>query len=65
MWGIAAAVYVDRGKRHVKDAVGELTDDDGLEREGNIDEVAGRERNVAHKARDAVDHANDNLTGKH
>ena len=31
----------DKAKGHVKQAVGELTDDDELEREGKIDELAG------------------------
>ena len=54
---------VDKAKGHVKQAVGELTDDDELEREGKIDELAGRAKDVADKAKDAIGDAKDKLTG--
>ena len=55
--------------------MGELTDDDELEREGKVDEAAGSAKNLAHqaggpaknvadKAKDAIDDAKDQLTGK-
>ena len=47
----------DKVKGHVKQAVGELTDDKDLETEGKVDELAG-------KAKDVVDKAKDKLTGK-
>lgn len=47
----------DKVKGHVKQAVGELTDDKDLEHEGKVDELAG-------KAKDAVDTVKDKLTGK-
>jgi uncharacterized protein YjbJ (UPF0337 family) len=53
----------DKAKGHIKQAAGELTDDDELEREGKIDEMAGRAKNVADKAKDAVDDVKDKLTG--
>jgi uncharacterized protein YjbJ (UPF0337 family) len=53
----------DKAKGHLKQAVGELTDDDELGREGKIDEMAGRAKNVADKAKDAIDDAKDKLTG--
>jgi uncharacterized protein YjbJ (UPF0337 family) len=53
----------DKVKGHVKQAVGELTDDDELEREGKVDEMAGRAKNVADKAKDAIDDAKEKLTG--
>jgi uncharacterized protein YjbJ (UPF0337 family) len=53
----------DKAKGHLKQAVGELTDDDDLEREGKIDEMAGRAKNVADKAKDVIDDAKDKLTG--
>jgi uncharacterized protein YjbJ (UPF0337 family) len=53
----------DKVKGHVKQAVGELTDDDDLEREGKVDEMAGRAKNVADKAKDAIDDAKEGLTG--
>jgi uncharacterized protein YjbJ (UPF0337 family) len=37
--------------------VGDLTDDEGLKREGKIDEAAG-------KAKDAIDAVKDKLTGE-
>jgi uncharacterized protein YjbJ (UPF0337 family) len=65
----------DKAKGHVKQAVGELTDDERLEREGKADELAGKAKNVADKAKDAaddvagkakdaIDDARDKLTGK-
>jgi uncharacterized protein YjbJ (UPF0337 family) len=54
----------DKVKGDVKQAVGELTDDEELEREGKIDEMAGRAKNAADKAKDAIDEAKDKLTGK-
>lgn len=64
----------DKAKGHVKQAVGELTDDERLEREGKIDEAAGTAKDVAdkakdaakdaaNKAKDAVDDVKDKLTG--
>jgi uncharacterized protein YjbJ (UPF0337 family) len=47
----------DKAKGHIKEAVGDLTDDKDLEREGKVDELAG-------KAKEAVDTAKDKLTGK-
>jgi uncharacterized protein YjbJ (UPF0337 family) len=54
----------DKAKGHVKQAVGELTDDDDLKRDGKIDEMAGRAKNAADEAKDAIDAAKDKLTGK-
>jgi ADP-heptose:LPS heptosyltransferase/uncharacterized protein YjbJ (UPF0337 family) len=53
----------DKAEGHIKQAVGELTDDDDLKREGKVDEMAGRAKNVADKAKDAIDDAKDKLTG--
>jgi uncharacterized protein YjbJ (UPF0337 family) len=47
----------DKAKGHLKQAVGDLTDDEDLETEGKIDELAG-------KAKDVVDDVKDKLTGK-
>jgi uncharacterized protein YjbJ (UPF0337 family) len=47
----------DKAKGHLKQAVGDLTDDNDLEAEGKVDELAG-------KAKDVVDTAKDKLTGK-
>ena len=46
----------DKTKGRIKQAVGDLTDDDELKREGKVDEGAG-------KAKDAVDKVKDKLTG--
>ena len=47
----------DKAKGHLKQAVGDLTDDEDLEREGKVDELAG-------KAKEAIDAAKDKITGK-
>jgi uncharacterized protein YjbJ (UPF0337 family) len=46
----------DETKGRIKEAVGDLTDDKDLQREGKIDQGAG-------KAKDAVDSVKDKLTG--
>ena len=49
---------VDKAKGRVKKAVGELTDDEDLQREGDIDQASGKAKQatekVADKARGAV-----------
>jgi len=47
----------DEAKGRVKQAVGDLTDDRDLKREGKIDETSG-------KVKQAVDKVKDKLTGK-
>jgi uncharacterized protein YjbJ (UPF0337 family) len=46
----------DKAKGKLKQAAGDLTDDDKLRREGKVDEAAG-------KVKDAVDKTKDKLTG--
>jgi uncharacterized protein YjbJ (UPF0337 family) len=46
----------DKAKGRVKEAVGDLTDDDELKREGKVDKAAG-------KAKETVDKVKDKLTG--
>ncbi|HWC67564.1 MAG TPA: CsbD family protein [Acidimicrobiales bacterium] len=46
----------DKAKGRLKQAAGDLTDDDEMRREGKIDEAAG-------KAKDVVDKAKDKITG--
>ena len=46
----------DEAKGRVKEAVGALTDDDEMKREGKIDKAAG-------KAKDVVDKAKEKLQG--
>lgn len=48
---------VDEAKGRVKKAVGELTGNDELKREGTIDKASA-------KVKDAVDHVKDALKGK-
>jgi uncharacterized protein YjbJ (UPF0337 family) len=45
----------DKAKGRVKEAVGDLTDDDELKREGKVDKAAG-------KAKETVDKVKDKLT---
>ena len=47
----------DQAKGRIKQAVGDLTDDKDLKREGKADEAGG-------KIKDAVDTVKDKLTGK-
>jgi uncharacterized protein YjbJ (UPF0337 family) len=46
----------DQAKGRIKQAVGDLTDDDDLKREGKLDETAG-------KVKEGVDKVKDKLTG--
>ena len=47
----------DQAKGRVKQAVGDLTDDKDVKREGKVDEAAG-------KVKDGVDAVKDKVTGK-
>ena len=47
----------DEAKGRIKEAAGDLTDDDDLKSEGKLDKAAG-------KVKDAVDDVKDKLTGK-
>ncbi|MBW8827396.1 MAG: CsbD family protein [Acidobacteria bacterium] len=49
---------MDQAKGKIKQAAGDLTDDEDLEREGKVDELAG---DVKDKASDAVDRVKDAL----
>jgi uncharacterized protein YjbJ (UPF0337 family) len=44
----------DQAKGRVKQAAGELTDDEDLEREGEVDELTGKLKNKADDAKDKV-----------
>lgn len=58
---------MDQAKGRIKQAAGDLTDNDDLKREGKADEAAGKVKGtvdkVADKAGDAVDKVKDKLTG--
>jgi uncharacterized protein YjbJ (UPF0337 family) len=57
----------DQAKGRVKQAAGDLTDNDDLKREGKADETAGKAKNkidaAKDKASDAVDSVKDKFTG--
>lgn len=44
----------DKAKGKIKQAVGDLTDNDRLRREGKIDEVAGKAKDVIDKVKDKI-----------
>jgi uncharacterized protein YjbJ (UPF0337 family) len=46
----------DKAKGRIKQAIGDLTDDEDMKREGKLDEAGG-------KVKDAVDKVKDKLTG--
>ena len=45
----------DKAKGHVKEAVGDLTDNERLEREGKLDQVSGGVKGTAEDAKDKVE----------
>jgi len=57
---------LDQAKGKLKQAAGDLTDDDDLKREGKVDETAGKAKEGLDKAKDkasdAVDVVKDKLT---
>lgn len=56
---------LDQAKGRVKQAAGDLTDDEGLKREGEADEAGGKVKgfidDVKDKAHDAVDAVKDKV----
>ena len=57
---------MDQAKGKVKQAAGDLTDDDDLRREGKADETAGKAKekmgDLKDKAEDVIDRAKEKLT---
>ena len=45
---------VDNGKGRIKQAAGDLTDDDSLKNEGKVDESSGKVKDAANDAVDKV-----------
>lgn len=45
---------IDKTKGKLKQAVGDLTDNDELRREGQIDELAGNVKDVVDKVKDKI-----------
>jgi uncharacterized protein YjbJ (UPF0337 family) len=58
---------LDQAKGRVKEAAGDLTDDDDLKREGKVDRASGSVKDTLadakDRAEDAVDAVKDTLTG--
>jgi uncharacterized protein YjbJ (UPF0337 family) len=58
----------EQAKGKIKQAVGDLTADDGLRREGKVDEASGSAKekvgDLEDKAEDAIDAVKDKITGK-
>jgi len=59
---------IDQAKGRVKQAAGDLTDNDRLKREGKTDEMAGKAKDgldkAADKLRDVVDGAKDKVNDR-
>ena len=59
---------LDEAKGRAKQAVGDLTDNDDLKREGKVDEHAGKAKNklddVKDKAEDVIDTVKDKVTDR-
>jgi uncharacterized protein YjbJ (UPF0337 family) len=45
---------MDKAKGHVKESVGDLTDNERLEREGKLDQTSGEVKGAAEDAKDKV-----------
>ena len=45
---------MDKAKGHVKESVGDLTDNERLEREGKLDQVSGDVKGAAEDAKDKI-----------
>jgi len=54
----------DQAKGRVKQAVGDLTDDEDLKKEGRADEVAGKVKGFVEDAKDKVDDLVDKVRDK-
>ena len=54
----------DKVGGRLKQAAGDLTDDDELKRDGEQDELAGKAKNVVDDAKDSAEDAIDNVRDK-
>lgn len=54
----------DKTKGKVKEAAGDLTDDDELQREGKADKTSGKAKDALDNVKDKVDDVKDKVTGK-
>ena len=55
---------LDKAKGKVKQAAGDLTDDDSLRREGKADETAGKAKSVAGGVKDKAEGVIDSVKDK-
>ena len=55
---------MDQAKGRVKQAAGDLTDDDSLKREGKVDEMAGKVKDKADDVKDKVEDVIDDVKDK-
>jgi uncharacterized protein YjbJ (UPF0337 family) len=55
---------MDEAKGRIKEAAGDLTDDDDLKREGKVDQTAASARDKAERAKDKVDDVIDRVKDK-
>lgn len=55
----------DKAKGRIKQAAGDLTDDEDLRREGQRDEAAGKVKDTVDKAKDKVNEAVDAVKDRH
>lgn len=55
---------IDQAKGRVKQATGDLTDDDRLKREGKLDEVSGKVKGAFEDLKDRAEGAVDAVKGK-
>lgn len=53
--GSSMGEKTDKAKGHMKETVGDLTDDEGLEREGKLDRMSGEVKGRAEDAKDKVE----------
>lgn len=54
----------DKIKGRIKQAAGDLSDDDELKAEGEVDEMAGKAKSAIDEVADKADDAVDKLTGR-
>lgn len=54
----------DKAKGHVKEAVGDLTDNERLEREGKLDQASGAVKGGAEDAKDKISEGVDEVRDK-
>jgi uncharacterized protein YjbJ (UPF0337 family) len=62
--GVTMSTNADQAKGRIKQAVGDLTDDSDLKREGKADEAAGKAKQIVKSVKDKADDAIDSLRGK-